>query len=400
MPHNNTILTPQMITREALRILHQKLNFISNINTQYDDRFAQSGAKIGDTLAIRLPNEYTIRSGRVISSYVDTVEQSVPLVVNNQRGVDVNFSTAEMTLSLDDFSQRILEPAMAVLASNVEADALNMIWDVANTVDNIGSALTFRKTMEARKRLNDNLAPMDNNRSFLLNTADQVEIVDSLKGLFQDSEAIKKQYKEGKMGRTGGFDWYENTLMPVHTTGTAASTTGYTVSGAVTTNGATSVTLAAGSDTLNIGDVVTFAGTFRVHPETKQPTNELQQFVVTSAVTGPGDMTFSPAIWTSTGRQNVVATGIANGTTMTKVGGPNYVYKPSIAFHRDAFVFATADLIMPKGVDFASREVFQGISMRIVRQYDINNDNLPCRIDVLYGYKTVRQQLACKVLSL
>lgn len=394
----NNLLTPQMITREALRILHQKLNFVSNINTQYDSRYAQSGAKIGDTLDIRLPNEYTIRSGKTLSTQ-DTVEQSVALTINQQKGVDVNFSSAEMTLSLDDFSKRILEPAMAVLAANVEADALNMIWDVYNTVDNIGNALNFRKAMEARKTLNDSLAPMDNNRSFLLNTADQVEIVDALKSLFQDSEAIKKQYREGKMGRTGGFDWYENTLMPVKTTGAAAATTGYAVDGAVATNGATSVTLKTGSNSLLVGDIVTFAGTYRVHPETKQPTNELQQFVVKSNVSGAGDMTFSPAIYTSGGRQNVVATGISNNAAVTKVGGANYVYKPSIAFHRDAFCLATADLIMPKGVDFSAREVYDGISLRIVRQYDINNDNLPCRIDVLYGYKTIRPQLAVKVLS-
>jgi len=388
-----------MITREALRILHQKLNFVGNINRQYDDQYAKSGAKIGDTLGIRLPNQYTVRTGKTLSTQ-DTTETKVPLTVATQKGVDINFSSAELTLSLDDFSQRILEPAMAVLAANIEADAMSMLLDVYNVVDNIGNALTLNKLLTGRKILNDCLAPLDNNRSCLLNTQDNVDLVDALKGLFQDSTAIAKQYKEGKMGRTAGFDFYENTLIPSQLTGTAASATGYTVNGAVTTNGASSVVLATGSTTFKKGDVITFAGCNRVHPETKLDTGVPQQFVVTADFAGgAGTLSISPAIYTSGGMQNVTASGIPNSAAVTKVGGASAIYKPSMVFHQDAFAFATADLIMPKGVDFSSREVYDGISMRIVRAYDINNDNLPCRIDVLYGYKTLRAQLACRILS-
>lgn len=395
----NTILTPSMITREALRILHQKLNFIGNINRQYDDSFANSGAKIGDTLKIRLPNQYTVRTGKTLSTQ-DTTEQSVSLTVGNQKGVDVNFSSAELTLSLDDFSSRILEPAMAVLASNLEADAFSMALDVYNAVNNVGSAINFKNVMTGRKLLNENLAPLDSNRACILNTTDQVDLIDALKGLFQDSTAIQKQYKEGMMGRTGGFDFYENTLIPTQTTGTALAATTYTVNGAVTTNGATSVVVATGATTFKKGDVITFSGCNRVHPETKADTGSLQQFVVAADYAGgAGTLTFGPAIYTTTGAQNVLATGIPNGATIAKVGGASAVYKPSLVFHKDAFAFATADLIMPKGVDFSAREVYDGISMRIVRAYDINNDNLPCRIDVLYGYKTLRAQLAARILS-
>jgi hypothetical protein len=137
-----------------------------------------------------------------------------------------------------------------------------------------------------------------------------------------------------------------------------------------------------------------------VHPETKADTGALQQFVVTADYAGgAGTISVSPAVYTSGGMQNVTSSGIPNGAAVTKVGGASAVYKPSVVFHQDAFAFATADLIMPKGVDFAAREVYDGISMRIVRAYDINNDALPCRIDVLYGYKTIRPQLACRILS-
>jgi hypothetical protein len=394
----NTILTPTAVTRKALQVLHQKLNFIGNINRTYDDSFANSGAKIGDSLKIRLPNEYTVRTGASLSTQ-DTTETSTTLQIATQKGVDLTFSSAELTLSLDDFSSRILEPAMSVLAANIEADALNMYKDVYNIVDNDGNAISFLNIMQGRKLLNDNLAPMDNNRTALLSTDHTAKLVDSLKGLFQDSNAIKQQYKEGMMGRTGGFDFYENTLLANHATGTAAKTTTYTVNGAVTTNGSTAVTVATGATTFKAGDIFTVAGCFRVHPETKVSTGVLQQFVVAADYAGgAGSLTFAPAIFTSGGRQNVVAAGMANSSAIVKVGAGNAeLLTPSMVFHRDAFAFATADLVMPKGVDFAAREVYDGISLRTVRQYAISSDTMPCRIDVLYGYKTIRAQLAARI---
>jgi hypothetical protein len=379
-------------------VLHQKLNFIGNINRTYDDSFANSGAKIGDSLKIRLPNEYTVRTGANLSAQ-DTTESSTTLQIATQKGVDISFSSAELTLSMDDFSSRILEPAMSVLAANIEADALNMYKDVYNIVDNDGNAISFLNVMQGRKLLNDNLAPMDNNRTALLSTDHTAKLVDALKGLFQDSNAIKQQYKEGMMGRTGGFDFYENTLLNNHVTGTAAKTTLYTVNGAVTTNGSTAVTVQTGTTTFKAGDVFTVAGCFRVHPETKVSTSVLQQFVVTADYAGgAGSVSFAPAIFTSTGRQNVVAAGMANSSAIVKLAAGNAeTITPSMVFHRDAFAFATADLVMPKGVDFAAREVFDGISLRTVRQYAISTDTMPCRIDVLYGYKTIRAQLAARI---
>jgi hypothetical protein len=201
------------------------------------------------------------------------------------------------------------------------------------------------------------------------------------------------------MGRTGGFDFYENTLLANHATGTAAKTTTYTVNGAVTTNGSTAVTVQTGSTTFKAGDIFTVAGCFRVHPETKVSTGVLQQFVVTADYAGgAGSVSFAPAIHTSGGRQNVVAAGMANSSAIVKVGAGNAeLLTPSMVFHRDAFAFATADLVMPKGVDFAAREVYDGISLRTVRQYAISTDTMPCRIDVLYGYKTIRAQLAARI---
>jgi hypothetical protein len=397
----NTILTPTMITRAALAILHQKLNFVGNINRQYDEQFAKSGAKIGSTLNIRLPNQYRVRTGAALSTGadLDTVETNTSLTVNKQAGVDVEFSSSELTMNLQDFSQRILEPAMAQLAAHIEADALTMYRDVNNVIDNDTAAISMLNVLQGRQRLNELLAPMDR-RIALLQPFHTTKLVDALKGLFHDSTAVKEQYREGSMGRTGGFEFYENTLLTNHTTGTAAKTTGYvcnTSSGI--TSGTAAVTVSGGTTTFLVGDVITIADVFRVHPESKASTAELQQFVVTAnSGTSATSLALSPTPITSGPRQNVTLVSAGASKAIVKVGaGANETMNSSMVFHPDAFTFATADLVMPGGVDFAAREVMDGISMRVVRQYNISTDQFPCRLDVLYGYRTIRPQLAARI---
>lgn len=392
---SNSLLTPTAVTRKALMVLHQKLNFIGNINRQYDDSFAKSGAKIGDSLKIRLPNQYTVRSGATLSAQ-DTTETSTTLQVATQKGVDLNFTSVDLTLSLDDFSNRILEPAMSVLAATMEADALSMYKQVWNMVDGDGAALAYDYVMQGRQRLNETLTPMDSSRVALLSPLHTRKLNVDLKGLFNDSAQIAKQYREGIVGRTGGFDFYENTLVSKHATGTAAKTTGYLSNGA-TQSGAT-ITVDTGTTSFLIGDVITFAGVNAVHPETKADLGYLQQFVITAnSGTSATSLSISPTLVASGAAQNVTST-IADNSAIVKVGaGASETLDTSMVFHKDAFTFATADLTMPQGVDFAAREVFDGISMRVVRQYDITNDKFPCRLDVLYGYRAIRPQMACRI---
>jgi len=386
----NAILTPTAVTREALRVLHQKLNFVGSITREYDDSFARQGAKVGDTLKVRLPNQYVVRTGATLAAQ-DTTETSVDLKVQTQKGVDLNFTSVDLTLALDDFSDRILEPAMSVLAANIEADAMNMYKDVYNQVNNQGQPTTFAKVLQGRKILVDNLAPLAG-RTANLNTQDNVDLVDALKGLFNEQASIGKQYREGYMGRTAGFDFMENTLWPSHPRSAAA---GYLVNGAGQT-GAT-LTVNTGTGVPVAGDVITIAGVFRVHPETKQATGQLQQFVV-GAGASTTSFPISPAIITTGAAQNVSGAP-ASGAAVTVAGVASTAHGISMAYHKSAFAFASADMVMPRGVDFAAREAFDGVSMRIVRQYDINNDKFPCRLDVLYGFKTLRPQLACRLAN-
>mgnify|MGYP003654129842 FL=1 len=390
----NALLTPSVITKEALAILHQKLNFVGNINTQYDDQYAKSGAKIGNDLKIRLPNEFTVRSGATLSSQ-DVAESSTTLTVDTQKGVDFTFSSEELTMHIDEFKDRYLEPAMSVLAANIESDALSMYKDVYNFYSGVGAANSFGNITQAQKLLTDSLAPYGD-RSYLHNPQSVVDMLADTKGLFQDSSSISKQYKDGQLGKIAGFEHYENTLMPVHTTGTAAATTGYLVNGA--SQSGSSLTVDGGTTTFLKGDVVTIAGVNRVHPETKANTGVLQQFVVTAdSGTSATTLAVSPAITATGGRQNVSAVPADNAAISKIGGGASADWQETLAFSKNAFAFATADLILPNGVDFAAREVSDGISMRIVRDYAISSDTMPCRIDVLYGYKAIRPQLAARV---
>ena len=396
MPATNTLLTINMITAKALAILHQKCNFIGAINRQYDDSFANSGAKIGSTLRIRLPVQYTVSTTPALSLQ-NTVETQVSLPITNQYHVDFSFSSAELTLSIDDFSARYIEPAIAVLAAQIEATCIGMMWPtVYNQVGTSGAAQTFKTVLQSRKLLLDNLTPQSKQWQLRINTQDNVDLVDALKGLFQQSTQIARQYTDGVMGLAAGFEWAESTHFTTQTRGAESGT--YLATPAGQTGGTLAVTTGTGAG--NAGDIFTIAGVNRVHPETKVNSGVPQQFVLTAAYAGgAGNMSISPAIVTSGPQQNVSASPNGTTSTLTFLGTASTATGLSLAFHPDAFTFATADLVMPGGVDMASRVVKDGISMRAVRQYSISDDTMPIRIDVLWGAAALRPQLACRLVA-
>lgn len=396
----NTLLTIDMITKEALRLLHQKLVFVGNVNRQYDDQFAKTGAKIGSTLRIRLPNSYTSRTS-ITASAQDITEESTTLTVANIAGVDVAFSSQELTLSLDDFSSRILEPAMATIASNIEYRCYQQaVLDTFNQVGTLGTSASFTSYLQAAARLDNCLAPRDNNRTLIIHPDQQVYIINELKGLFHDSSEVEKQYKEGLMGRSVGFNWYQSSIYGSVTNGT--NVTGLTVSGASQTGSNLVVGGSASGNVFKAGQLFTIANVYAVHPETKVSMGYLQQFVITADTTATGTsvtLPISPAIVASGAKQNVSGSP-TNGAALTFSGTASQAYTPMLAFHRDAYVFVTADLEIPDSVvpRAASRQTYDGISMRVIKYYDGTNDKENCRIDVLFGFKTVRPQLGCRIV--
>jgi hypothetical protein len=399
----NVNLTIDDITRESLRVLHQKLNFVGNIVRDYDDSFAQTGAKIGNTLRVRLPIQYSTGTGADISgSDQDSVQSSTTLTVNTQRHIPMAFTTNEMSMSIDEFSSRHIEPAMAKMAAMIEYDGLTACMGSAAHVVDAGTSVVFADIMNGRAKLSDSLAPVEG-RVALLDTQANVDLVTDNKALFNNTTEIGKQYKEGAMGRFGGFDFYENTLLPKITTA-AGGTTNYDVNGAsqnktlsVTDPDPVTQTLAVdtGSAAIAVGSKFTIDGVFAVHPETKETLGYLKQFSVVVGGTGAGNITIAPAIISSGPHQNVSAAP-ADGATITFVGDTN-AHDRSLLFQKGFACMGTADLVLPKGVHMASRQNYDGISMRIIQDYDVTSDKLYTRLDVLYGFKVLRPDLACEI---
>ena len=400
----NTLLTIDMITREALMILKNNLTFTRGVNRTFDGKFGVDGAQIGDALRIRKPPRYTVRSGAAISTQ-DVTEDYTTLPLDSQKGVDTTFTTKELTLSIDEFSKRILGPAIAQLANQIDYDGLSLYKNVFNSV---GTPATVPNAMltygSAGGKLSDSGAPVDGNRKLVIGSTMEYTIVDAVKGLFQSSTQIKKQYEDGNMGRSAGFDWSMSQNIATHTVGPLGGTP--LVNGASQT-GASLVTdgwTAAAASRLVQGDVFTIAGVFAVNPMTRASTGSLQQFVVTAAVSsdGSGNATIpiSPSIVTS-GATQTVSGSPADNAALTIVGAAAASSPQGLAFHRDAFALGMADLEVPRGVHFAGRmnDPDLGLSIRIVRQYDIATDKIPCRIDALYGWKCIRPELACRVQS-
>ena len=399
---SNSILTIDMITRKALEILENNLVLTRNVNRQYDDSFAVEGAKIGSTLSIRLPDRALVTDGAALQVQDDN-EQYTTLSVANQKHIGVNFTSAELTMQLDDFADRVLKPRISQLASSIDADVANAYKQIFSSVGTPGTTpSTSLVLLQAQQKLNEYAASMSP-RYATVNPAANAGLVEGMKGLFNPTDTISKQFRNGMMG-TGvlGFDEVNMSQSIVnHTTGTTP--TAPIVVSTMTVQGSTSlpISFTSGSPTFRVGDVFTIANVFAVNPQTRQSTGSLQQFVVTADLdissTTTGTLTVSPAIYTSAHALATVNAFPVASAALTFLGGSATGYAQNLVYHKDAITFATADLLLPQGVDMAARAVHNGISLRVVRQYDINNDRMPCRIDVLYGYAAIRPQMACRI---
>jgi hypothetical protein len=419
----NQLLTISKITNEALMVLENELTFTSQVNRDYDDQFAVVGAKIGNTVNVRRPGRFIGTTGPALN-VEDLNETSVPVVLTTQFHVDTQFTTQDLALSLDLFSDRVLKPCIAAIANKIDRDGLVMAKNsTANIVGVAGTPPTGLFTyLTAGAFLDAEGAPRDGKRAVVIEPFTSAAIVDSLKGLFVPGPTLTEQYQKGLMGRdSGGMNWKMDQNIVNQTFGSwattvgtlTANTTGVFTGSIATGWAATSTIVLTNSQTLTLqqGDVFTIANVFAVNPQNRQAygSNKLRNFVVTQAVTGAAgtiSVVVSPAIITGGQFQNVqVGTTSATaavtpfsiaGTTATAVVSPQ-----NILLHRNAFTFASADLELPEGVHFAGRASDKelGLSIRVVRQYTINNDAIPTRLDVLYGWAPLYAELACRIAA-
>lgn len=404
---SNSLLTISQITKESLRELKNQLVLASKINRQYSDQFANKSAKIGNVINIRKPLRYAVSDGANLVVQ-DSADQSVALTLDQRKHVGMQFSMQDMTLSIDEFRGRYIKPAITALANQIDFAVGGMYKSVWNSVGVAGTVpATLAVALAAGQKLDENGCPADGDRSLVLNPAGQAGLVGGLSTLFQSASELDKQYKKGRMGEAAGFTWYMGQNINTHTVGPLGGTplvngNATDVTSSLSTKGWTS----AAASRLKKGDVLTLAGVNAVNPQSKADTGSLMQFVVTSDFSsdgsGNGSVGISPTITLAGPYQNVTALPIDGAaikifdqvsTSASKVTPAN------LAFHKDAFVMGMVDLELPGGVDMAARAVDPdaGLSIRIVRDYDINTDNMPCRLDVLYGLLAVYPELACRL---
>jgi len=396
----NSILTIDMITRKALEILENNLVLTRNVNRQYDDSFAVEGAKIGSTLRIRKPDRALVTDGAALQVQ-DENQQYTTLTVSSQKHIGVNFTSAELTMQLDDFAELILKPRVSQLAASVDADVANAYKSIYGSVGTPGTTpATSLVLLQAQQKLNEMATPMSP-RYATVNPAANAGLVEGMKGFFNPTGTISKQFANGMMS-TGvlGYDEINMSQSVVnHTTGTWGTTITSTSTVATQGQATLDISFTGSGKTWKQGDVFTIANVYAVNPQTRQSTGSLQQFVVTADLTATttGTLAISPAIYTAAHALATVDSFPAATAAVTMLGTATTGYAQNLIYHKDAITLATADLLLPQGVDMASRQVHNGISMRIVRQYDINNDRMPCRIDVLYGYSVIRPEMACRI---
>jgi hypothetical protein len=417
---SNNLLTISKITNEALMVLENELTFTSEVDRNYDDQFAVVGAKIGNTVNVRKPGRFIGTTGPALN-VEDFNETSVPVTLSTQFHVDTQFTTQDLALSLDMFSDRVLKPAIAAIANKIDRDGMAMaVAQTANIVGTAGVVPTELLTyLTAGAYLDSEGAPRDGRRSCIVEPFTSASIVNSLKGLFVPQEAIAAQYRKGLMGRdSGGMNWKLDQNVVSQTFGdnstdtVTASVNTTTATGFLTSGWASSSTISVtaantGIINLNAGDVITIDGVFAVNPQNRQPygSNKLRNFVVKTTVAissgSSGNVVVSPAVITAGQFQNVSIPTTSSTAAVTQFNKTGVVSAQNIIMHKNAFTLAVADLELPEGVHFAGRASDKeiGLSMRVVRQYTINNDSIPTRLDVLYGWAPLYPELACRVAA-
>lgn len=407
----NAVKTVSMIAKEATMILENELVMAKLVHRGYQEEYGKNpnGYKIGSTITIRKPTDFTVRDGATASNQ-DVTEGSTTLVVNKQKGIDFQFTSQELALEMNQLSERVIRPAMVQLANQVDRDIMALYSSVPGWVGTPGQTIdSFADFFKGPERLNELAVPM-NDRSAILSPADEAAMLGSQTALYIQ-QAASGAYRDGRLGMIGGVDTYMSQNVPTHTVGVATGTP--LVNGASQTSTYASVKdtytqslvtdgwTASTTGILKAGDVITIAGVFAVNPVTKATLPFLRQFTVTAdadsgATTGPATLTITPPIITS-GAFQTASAAPADNAAITVVGTGGTGYRQNMVFHKNAFALVTVPMEAPQGAVNVSRQSYKGINVRVVPFYDGTNDISKWRLDVLYGVKAIDPRLACRL---
>lgn len=403
----NVLPTTSIIAKEALAILKNSPGFAQAVNRDYEAEFTGSmsrGYPPGATINIKKPPRYTWRAGRVFAPQ-DTTYPTVPLTLS-QGGVDpAAFTSLERTVSIARFED-VMQSAMATVVTQIDMVGLALADRAAfNTIPSIGAppttqALAYAAVAAVGQRLDEMSAPRDGRRSFALSPSGNGALIQGFGGLFNDADRIGKQYKTGIMENLLGINPFMDQNIPIHVSGTQPASATNAVNGAGQTGATITVNTAAITGTLNVGDVIQFAGVNAVNPVNRLDTGSLADFVVTAPVASGGtSISISPAIVVTGPFQNVTASP-ANNATLTKRGTAGQSYTSNIAFHRDAFTLAMVPMDTPDPGTGAkvTQMSDEGFTVKVTKFYDGVNDCNATRLDVLFGYAATYPELAVKYI--
>jgi len=410
---SNTTLTSDIVAKEALAILDNELGWLKKIHRAHESEFSQSvnGYKVGDTIRIRRPADFTVRTGATMNLQ-DVIEGRITLAVDQQIGVDFNFTSVDLTLKIEDLSERVIKPAMTNIINYMANDvATQMYRGVYNWVGTPGQIInSYSDFIKGPERLNEMAVPMDD-RCAILSPSDHAGLLGAQTGLYITG-AAEGAYRSAQLGPIADVDIYMSQVTPTHTRGTVDNTTpltdgtGQNVTYDSSKNTWTQSLVTDGWDssaTIKAGDVFTIDGFYMVNPKTKESTGILQQFVVTANVTAnettsnDTTLTISPPIIASGPHQTVTYSGTTNDRTITIMGTASTAYKQNMVFHKNTMGLAIVPMEIPQGATNVSRRTSNGISVRVVPVYDGVNDVSKWRLDLLYGRAVLDPRLATRL---
>lgn len=409
----NTALTAAVVAKAALAILDNELGVLKTFYRAPEEEFSQqvNGYKVGDTISIRRPADFTVRSGATLSTQ-DVIEGKVDLTIDQQIGVDFQFTSSDLTLKVTDLAERVMKPAMSSIINYMANDCLGIMYKrIYNWVGTVGGTVdTFAKFAKAPQRLDTMAVPMDG-RNAVLSPADFWGLLGSQTALYIQ-DAAKGAYREGSLGMIGGVDTRMNQMAPTHTVGPLGGTplingasqnvTYDTAKNTWTQSLITDGWTAAAASRVKEGDVFTIANVYMVNPKTKASTGILQQFIVTadgsSDAGGNLTLTISPPMITS-GPYQTVNAAAADNAALTFVGTASTAYTQNLVYHKNTLALAMVPLEMPAAAYGGHRESYKGLSVRVIPIYDGTNDISKWRLDLLYGRKVIDPRLATRLTA-
>lgn len=400
---SNTLITPSIIAKEALMQLENNLVMGDNVHKDYKKEFV----KVGDTVSIRKPVKFVAKDGAVRVNQ-DVTETTTTITIDKRKHVSWNFSSQDLTLKVEDYSERYIKPAAIALANQIDSDLCSLYSDIPNVVGTAGTTpATFAAIAGVAQRLDEGAVPRDARRMVLNPAAHWGLVGGDLKGLFNEN-LVKDLVRKGFLGTVAQMDFLMDQNIQAHTCGSRTATGGTTSAASVESATTVAITGAGANKTVVKGDVFTIAGVYAINPVSRQSTGVLKQFTVTEAATlgssGEGTLKVSPSIISTAalGPNEPYATVSAlpaSGAAVVFVGTASTVYPMNLGFHKNAFALVTCPLQVPDGVAFSSSETHKGVSIRVVKDYDVTNDVEIIRMDILYGVKTIFPELGCRLIG-